>query len=86
MTVAKIQSRKFGKKEHYGDNWGRVSKFVREKSNWICSNCFKSFSKDKGGLHVHHLIPLSKGGNCSLANLSSLCRDCHALHHKHMRK
>ncbi len=32
-------------------------------------------------LHVHHIIPITKGGQSSLENLMLLCPNCHALAH-----
>jgi hypothetical protein len=44
----------------------------------VCGNC--------GGtneLHVHHIVPLGKGGTNKQDNLKTLCRDCHhSIHHK----
>ncbi len=34
-----------------------------------------------GGLHVHHIVPISKGGQHGLGNLAPLCLRCHALEH-----
>jgi 5-methylcytosine-specific restriction protein A len=84
MTVAKIQGRKFGKKEHYGSNWKALSKEVRQNNSWRCAKCFKSFKEDKARLHADHILPLSVGGSNSLANLQSLCYECHQA--KHRRK
>lgn len=33
------------------------------------------------GAHVHHRVPISKGGNHALENLELLCDDCHIAHH-----
>jgi 5-methylcytosine-specific restriction endonuclease McrA len=38
------------------------------------------------GLHVHHIKPLSKGGDNSLDNLTLLCEQCHQNQHPHMLK
>lgn len=82
MTVAKIQSRKFGKKEHYGKDWTSLSRAIRSNSNWICSRCFKGFKDNKKELHADHIVPLSSGGGNSISNLQSLCHECHQLKHK----
>ncbi len=36
--------------------------------------------------HVHHIIPISKGGNHALSNLVFLCGKCHEDQHDHMRR
>lgn len=35
----------------------------------------------EGGLHVHHRVPVSRGGWHGLDNLVTLCLHCHALEH-----
>ena len=40
-----------------------------------------------GMLDVHHIIPVSEGGDDSPKNLITLCRNCHKkIHYKKMRK
>ena len=34
-----------------------------------------------GTLQVHHLTPISKGGDHSLSNLQTVCQSCHAKEH-----
>jgi len=36
-------------------------------------------------LHVHHIVPLSRGGTHALENLITLCYRCHATQHEHMK-
>jgi len=50
---------------------------VAQKSN--CS-CMKCGSQDN--IHIHHITPLSKGGNNSIENLILLCEFCHRIIHK----
>lgn len=80
--VAKIQSRKFGKKECYGDSWTSTSRQVRKSSNWNCSKCGKHFGDNKNKLHTDHILPISRGGSNSLGNLQALCAECHYSKHK----
>ena len=42
-----------------------------------CGNCAKS----DGELHIHHIIPLAKGGNNVITNLVRLCSGCHSKVH-----
>ena len=36
-------------------------------------------------MEVHHVIPLSEGGQNGEDNLVSLCRDCHIRAHRELR-
>lgn len=63
--------------------YGRVWKRVRDlyvKEHPFCEECFK-----KGIIvpveEVHHIKPLSEGGNHNKNNLISLCKSCHARIH-----
>ena len=63
----------------YGRAWKRIrDAYVREHP--FCEECFK-----KGALvpveEVHHIKPLSEGGNHNKSNLISLCKSCHARIH-----
>lgn len=35
--------------------------------------------------HIHHIVPISKGGSHALSNLILLCGECHAKQHNHMK-
>lgn len=63
--------------------YGRVWKRVRDayvKEHPFCEECFK-----KGIMvpveEVHHIKPISEGGNHNKSNLISLCKSCHARIH-----
>lgn len=43
-----------------------------------CQEC----EEEKRNLHVHHIIPLGKGGSNTKNNLMVLCRECHEEIHK----
>ena len=63
----------------YGQVWKRLrDSYV--KAHPFCEECFK-----KGMIvpveEVHHIKPLSEGGNHSKDNLISLCKSCHARIH-----
>lgn len=36
------------------------------------------------GLHVHHKLPISRGGSNDLSNLITLCQNCHEDQHPHL--
>lgn len=65
----------------YPSNWVELSKTVRVRDEYRCRYCG---STDRI-LHVHHIIPLSKGGSNSFSNLITLCEKCHLRKHPHMR-
>lgn len=63
-----------------------VIAFALKRSAGFCELCGKvsPFRKDndEAYLEVHHLIPLSKGGDDLPVNVSALCPNCHRfLHH-----
>lgn len=45
---------------------------ILKRDNYRCQNC-----GSKNDLEVHHIIPISKGGDKSDENLCTLCFDCH---------
>lgn len=57
--------------------WARARRAVLDRDGWRCTKCGRP-----GRLEVHHVTPLRDGGAAfDLANLVTLCRDCHiALH------
>lgn len=62
---------------------------VLERANGICEKCKNSapFKKDidnKPYLEVHHIIPLSEGGDDIVENAIALCPNCHR--HTHYGK
>lgn len=63
-------------KRDYPSNW-------REVRNTVVKECC-SMCGETSGLHVHHIIPVSKGGQNCEANLLTLCTHCHGK--KHVRK
>lgn len=50
---------------------------ARARDGYKCQCCGKKDCR----LEVHHLLPRSKGGSDKLANLITLCSDCHHLAH-----
>lgn len=65
--------------ESYPPDWKDRREKVLSRDGYECSVCgypngFKRKSRD---LHVHHIIPLYKGGTNSLNNLTTLCHVCH---------
>lgn len=56
-----------------------ITKSVREqvaiRDNFTCRNCGK-YMPDGVGLHIDHIIPISKGGRSVMSNLQVLCSKC----------
>lgn len=50
---------------------------ILERDYHKCMEC-----KSEVKLHVHHIKPISKGGEDTEGNLITLCNDCHAEKHK----
>ncbi|MDA8227032.1 MAG: HNH endonuclease signature motif containing protein [Desulfitobacterium hafniense] len=63
-------------KRRYGRAWKRIrDRYI--KANPLCEECLKN-NKTNVANEVHHIIPLSKGGDSSNENLMSLCTSCHS--------
>ena len=60
---------------NYGYANAREHALVRD--NYTCQCCGKKSCR----VEVHHLLPRSRGGSDKLANLITLCSDCHNLAH-----
>ena len=63
-------------KKRYGRTWKRIrDRYI--KAHPLCEECFKN-KRTTSATEVHHIIPLSKGGDSSDENLKSLCTRCHS--------
>lgn len=70
-----------GYEPYYGPNWMRQRRKARHRDNKTCQHCNLSEQDADHTLEVHHLKPFRlcqdyKEAN-KLANLITLCRDCH---------
>ena len=63
----------------YGNNWRRI-RAMYVKQHPLCEECLKQ-GKLVPVEEVHHIVPLSQGGNNKFSNLMSLCRSCHTKIH-----
>ena len=75
------------KRDTYGKDWFALAKEVKQRDNFKCqhSGCDVTENPKEGVyLHVHHIIPLSRGGTTTKANLMSLCKLHHSKKHKHL--
>jgi 5-methylcytosine-specific restriction protein A len=69
----------------------RVKAWVLEKAQGRCKLCGSDAPlKDEEGypfLEVHHIVPLTEGGDDIVSNAVSLCTNCHRrCHHGQDRK
>ncbi len=63
-------------KKRYGRCWKRIrDRYI--KAHLLCEECSKA-GRLTPAEEVHHVLPLSKGGDHSEANLMSLCTSCHS--------
>lgn len=66
----------------YPGDWEQISLEYRKKIGFICEDCGE-YAPDG---HVHHDVPVSRGGSSSVDNLMFLCKDCHKRRHPHMKE
>ena len=63
-------------KKRYGRTWKRIrDRYIAAYP--LCEECLKD-NKTTQATEVHHILPLSKGGDSSDDNLMSLCTSCHS--------
>ena len=78
-----VERRKYDKYERSADvnnKYGRAWKRIRDryiKAHPLCEECQKQ-GKLTPAEEVHHILPLSKGGDSSADNLMALCKPCHS--------
>jgi hypothetical protein len=64
----------------YPIDWFQIRRIVLKRDNYKCCNCDTTKN-----LHVHHIVPIKRGGSNKETNLITLCEKCHILLHPHMR-
>ena len=61
-------------------DWRRARRQAYRRARGQCEQCWQP----DDGLVVHHLWPVAEGGPIAdLDNLVAICRECHAIAHKH---
>jgi 5-methylcytosine-specific restriction endonuclease McrA len=65
--------------------WWTIRAAVIKRDKGFCVPCFRKKLVVKA-VEVHHLIPLSRGGTTTMANLISLCKVCHDARHNHLAR
>lgn len=86
--IADVSNADPEKREYLIETYARNRGWVAEAKNrfgvyCMCAGCRNTFLKPDGEpyIEVHHIIPLSDGGEDSLWNLSVLCAHHHRLAH-----
>jgi len=76
------------KKEYLVETYIRNTSWAREARSifgrfCLCNSCQNTFTKDNGEpyIEVHHILPLCKGGEDTMLNLSVLCAHHHRMAH-----
>lgn len=64
----------------YPDNWAELRLEVLKRDGYMCRKCGANL-RGVFSRHIHHIIPLARGGTNSKSNLISLCGDCHDKEH-----
>jgi hypothetical protein len=59
----------------YPGDWDSIRTSALTRDGYRCGNC--GASGPDVALHVHHIVPLSRGGSNQLSNLRTLCNACH---------
>lgn len=66
---------------HYGPDWERQKRVVKERDNHRCQICGRTPDQFKGSLQVHHITPFRDFDDYLSANhtnnLITLCPSCH---------
>ena len=63
----------------YTLNWDAISKAIIKRDGGRCKECGSTTR-----LNVHHILPVSRGGQTVSWNLKTLCHSCHSRKHTHM--
>jgi 5-methylcytosine-specific restriction endonuclease McrA len=64
--------------------WWEIRKRVWDRDGGRCRVLSGGKQCMKPASEVHHIIPLSRGGTTSMANLVCICVECHNKRHHHL--
>lgn len=85
--VAKIKQHTYnsvsGMSAKSGAGWWEIRNKVWKRDGGMCVPC-RRLGKLVEGKEVHHIIPLSKNGTTSMANLMTVCEVHHNKRHTHL--
>ena len=63
-------------RKRYGRSWKRIrDRYIQ--AHPLCEECRKQ-GRLTPAEEVHHIVPLSQGGDSSYGNLMALCTSCHS--------
>lgn len=70
----------------YPPDWDERRDALKAEYGEICQECnyeknYRDKRKRRRTFHVHHIVPLSKGGSHKIDNLQLLCNKCHQKTH-----
>ena len=65
----------FNKKDQRALLNKKLREFIKKRDNYTCQLCGK-YMPDEVGLHIDHIVPVSKGGKTIPENLRVLCSKC----------
>lgn len=73
------------RKKYYGEDWGRITRALREEQEYKCLDCGISEEEYGQNLSVHHIIPFitfdTKEEANKRDNLVGVCEPCHRKRH-----
>lgn len=76
-----IDDRASAARRGYGRRWHKLRLLALARDRYTCRECGCVVD---GSNPIDHVVPLEAGGEHTLANIRTLCRDCHE--RKHGRK
>lgn len=76
----KKQQRKIAKGKYRNGVPIELKGIIHERDDYTCQNCRVRVEQYK--MQVHHIKPVSEGGDDDLSNLILLCKTCHSEVHK----
>ncbi len=65
------------------NGWWEICAQVKKRDKGMCVPCMRA-GRATPMKEVHHVVPLSKGGTTTMANLISICENCHNQRHHHL--
>lgn len=74
----KKQRRKYENGTHRRGVEPMIRAVILKRDRNLCVSCFRL----EDNLQIHHIVPVSKGGNDDLSNLVALCKSCHVKVHQ----
>lgn len=85
----RVLTQDYKRADAYGGEyeWGQTRTAILRRDNYTCQyrGCgLYSPPPKHGALHVHHVLPISRGGTNAHSNLITLCHPCHRKTHEEL--